>query len=410
VLDKRRSRIIIIIIIIITIINHHHRMASIQSSPFLTIEKPHHEDINALIQLRDGSLVSCSDDCDVKRWSINTGRLIETYLGHHNWVNCGVELNDDLFATGGKDGVVHVWSSAVECQQPDENHHDNDNNHDDEDTIDHSSCLYRQPLASFNVGDTIFCIVKLFNQQPKSKERISPREEGESKKTRLMVGISGGKMMVLKVTLHGSKVIVDEKSSWMRETIGFDGDGWTLWNLCELSDGTIVIGDKRNGIGRWDLAQRKRVQRLKGHRGRVLRLVELRDKCLASSSKDNTIKIWDLSKIKSNGRSGVCIQTLIGHSHTIYGLVETVDGFLVTTSYDKEIRVWSRQDSNDSTLISRQPVEENRDTREEGNSDFCVSILNTKLPIFCLALLDDGSIATGCNGGARIEVRNTWLR
>ena len=56
--------------------------------------------------------------------------------------------------------------------------------------------------------------------------------------------------------------------------------------------------------------------------------------CIASASRDKTIKLWE-------GKSGSCLTTLVGHETWVTGLVFHPSGrFLLSVSEDKSIRIW----------------------------------------------------------------------
>ncbi len=56
---------------------------------------------------------------------------------------------------------------------------------------------------------------------------------------------------------------------------------------------------------------------------------------LASGSRDNTVKIW-------NVKTGKCVSTLNGHSRSVTSVAWNNDGTkLVSGSYDSTVRIWS---------------------------------------------------------------------
>ncbi len=54
---------------------------------------------------------------------------------------------------------------------------------------------------------------------------------------------------------------------------------------------------------------------------------------IASGSKDNTIKIWNISDAS-------CIKTLLGHTKYIWKLVSINEEKFVSASFDLSIKVW----------------------------------------------------------------------
>jgi WD40 repeat protein len=74
-----------------------------------------------------------------------------------------------------------------------------------------------------------------------------------------------------------------------------------------------------------------------GHRSDILSLVDLKNGFLASSSRDNSIKIWDVNNGKLNytfDRSNG------GHRGIVWHLVLLKDAFLASSSSDGVIKIW----------------------------------------------------------------------
>ena len=74
---------------------------------------------------------------------------------------------------------------------------------------------------------------------------------------------------------------------------------------------------------------------LKGHQGLVTHLLPVTNDLLASSSQDNTIKLWKISKNE-------CLRTLIGHSSPISSLIKLDDDH-IASSCSQSIIIWNIQ-------------------------------------------------------------------
>jgi WD40 repeat protein len=83
------------------------------------------------------------------------------------------------------------------------------------------------------------------------------------------------------------------------------------------------------------------VRTLTGHSSSVYSFSVLKNGYLASSSQDQTIKIW-------NANNGSLIRTLTGHTDRISSLSVLENGFLASASQDLTIKIW---DPNNASLI-----------------------------------------------------------
>ena len=73
---------------------------------------------------------------------------------------------------------------------------------------------------------------------------------------------------------------------------------------------------------------------LAGHKRYVWSVVKLsEDNKIASSSSDNTIKIWDIDQLK-------CINTKVAHNEDITVLTLLSDGKLASGSIDMKVKIW----------------------------------------------------------------------
>ena len=105
---------------------------------------------------------------------------------------------------------------------------------------------------------------------------------------------------------------------------------------CIEWDKLLASSSWDNTIKLWDVDNRKEVRTFSGHTGPVYSVAFSPDgKLLASGSADNTIKLWDIA----TGREA---RTLSGHSGPAYSVVFSPDGkSLASGSHDKTIKLWN---------------------------------------------------------------------
>lgn len=96
-----------------------------------------------------------------------------------------------------------------------------------------------------------------------------------------------------------------------------------------------VAGENKTAVI-WDLAEKKVVHVLKGHKDVVSCVAYSPDgKHLATGSYDKTIKLWDVATGRELG-------TILGHTNWVFSVAYSPDGKLIASGgYDRTVRVWS---------------------------------------------------------------------
>ncbi|MCA2587539.1 MAG: hypothetical protein IM512_17190 [Microcystis sp. M34BS1] len=99
---------------------------------------------------------------------------------------------------------------------------------------------------------------------------------------------------------------------------------------------TLASGSRDNTIKLWNIRTGKEIRTLQGHNSRVSSVSFSRDgKTLASGSDDKTIKLW-------NVETGQEIRTFKGHNSSVYSVSFSRDGkTLASGSDDKTIKLWN---------------------------------------------------------------------
>ena len=121
----------------------------------------------------------------------------------------------------------------------------------------------------------------------------------------------------------------------IREIQTFKGHSDSVSSVVFSPDGkTIATSSWDNTVKLWNL-EGKEIQTFKGHNDGVLRLVFSPDgKTIATSSRDKTVKLWNLE--------GKEIQTFKGHSDWVSSVVFSPDGkTIATSSLDKTVKLWN---------------------------------------------------------------------
>ncbi|UYM16860.1 WD40 repeat domain-containing protein [Endozoicomonas euniceicola] len=112
-----------------------------------------------------------------------------------------------------------------------------------------------------------------------------------------------------------------------------------LNSVTPLADGRLASSSCDNTVRVWDLSKpdgKQCVVTLEGHTHWVKSVTLLADGRLASGSLDKTVKVWDLSKPAGEQ----CVMTLNGHTDSVNSVTPLADGRLASGSLDKTVKVW----------------------------------------------------------------------
>lgn len=101
-------------------------------------------------------------------------------------------------------------------------------------------------------------------------------------------------------------------------------------------DGRVLASSSLdNTIKLWDLASGREIRTLRGHSGSVTAVAFAPDGAtLVSAGRDRTLKIW-------NAASGVELKTLSGHDSIFLGVAVSPSGQIASASYDNKVLIWN---------------------------------------------------------------------
>jgi len=104
--------------------------------------------------------------------------------------------------------------------------------------------------------------------------------------------------------------------------------------------GALVLPDQRifswgfdENVFSWDSNNGQSLERLVGHKGVIIGFVQMRSGHFLSWSVDQTLRVW-------NSKTGRCVSVLEGHSDYILGVLELANGNLVSWSENGEAILW----------------------------------------------------------------------
>lgn len=324
----------------------------------LQILKGHTDSVTCVAALPDGHVVSGSRDKTLRVWDSTKGRCLQSMIGHGSTVSCVAVFPDGRVVSGSWDKDLRIWDpNTGQCLQTISVH---------KDWVCCVKVLPNGRIISGSRGKNILiwdvakgeCVQSLKHCGPVSCVDVCTDDciisasastiylwDAESGQCiQLLRGHSG---FVSCVTfLPAGRVVSgsydqtlrvwDIKSGQCLTTL----EGHKDWIRCVdvLPDGRIVSGSDDNSLRFWDTTVGQCLQALEGHRGSVSCMVALSDNHVACGLNDNTLRIWDCT-------SGQCIQTLEGQKGLSKCVAVLSDGRIVSGSADRNLRIWDASTS-----------------------------------------------------------------
>ena len=126
------------------------------------------------------------------------------------------------------------------------------------------------------------------------------------------------------------------------------GHSDSVYSVCFNPDGRLIAsGSRDQTIKLWNLQERKEIFTLSGHSNTVFSVCfSPNGKFVVSGSDDQTIKLWNLQERKE-------VFTLLGHSDTVYSVCFSPHGkFFASGLGDKTIKLWNLQEQRQVLTLS----------------------------------------------------------
>ena len=215
---------------------------------------------------------------EIRLWRKADGKLLQTLLGHNDWVRT-VAFSPDgsILGSGGEDQIVRLWDlQSGRCIKQLAGH------------------TNRIRLVAFSPDGTLLASCS-------------------SDQTIRLWEVSTGECLK----------ILQGHTDWVR-AVAFSPDG-TLLASCS-SDRTVRL---------WEVSTEECLKILQGHTNRVRAVAFSPDgTLLASCSGDQTIRLWDI-------KAGQCLEVLQGHTSQVWSIAFSPDGnTLASCSEDQTVRWW----------------------------------------------------------------------
>lgn len=103
----------------------------------------------------------------------------------------------------------------------------------------------------------------------------------------------------------------------------------------------MAAGGRDRSITTWSTTNGQLLSTQFNAHDRLITCVKINQAAVFSSSRDRTVKIWDLLNLH-------LLQVLGNHLHSVWG-IDVLDGVLVTSSTDKSLNVWKKAQNQEWT-------------------------------------------------------------
>lgn len=210
----------------------------------------------------------------LRLYSLSKNKLAENQFYHEGDINTILVLGDNLIATGSNDKSVRLWNIKDNVEV----------------------FCYLGHLGEV----TSLCFIK----------------QG--------IFASAGNDSMIKIWSY-------EKEKYKEEISLFDIDDQSIKSLVYLSNNKIASAGESEKINIWLMKSDQDKSVLYGHVDTITKILLLKDKRIASSSMDCSIKLW---------KNNICQISLEGHIGGVLIIYQLKDGRLISGAMDKYCRIW----------------------------------------------------------------------
>ena len=236
------------------------------------LSNEHKGRINCVIKLSNGEIVTAGQDKSIKVWKIDSSSSLMTLEGHKSMIWCLNEIKGNKVITGSSDNTAVVWDLNAKKKDFE---------------------LFKDKEISvalqLKTGNVLLCSAsKLILFELDSKKQLTSLEIKpgvwsikELSDGTVAAGYGNGDVAILEV---GNEIKV--------KTI-LKGHKKTVNNIIELANHKLVTASDESHMILWDLSDPESKYFIEGHTDNVSSLPYLGVTRFASSSLDNTLKVWE---------------------------------------------------------------------------------------------------------------------
>ena len=297
-----------------------------------------YRDINGAQQLKDGRILSWSEDHTLRLWNANTGECLAILKGHTESVEGALQLNNGQIISWSRydDKSLRLWDADTgQCIKVLEGHN--------------GAPVVVQQLDNDRVISFADSTLKVWDVG--TGECLTTIKTHADDRGILL--LKNGRVLTRSLNQHLRLWDIDTGECLAI----FKGHTEQIQGMQQLFDGRIVSWGIDGPLRLWDLDTGENIDIFKGHEDWVSGVQQLFDGRLASWS-EGTLRIWDVD-------SGECLSIHEGHTGTVNGILQLTDGFL-SWSEDHTLRLWDVDTRQNSTPLEAHSGEV-KGTQQIGN-------------------------------------------
>ena len=248
------------------------------------IIKEHNDAVYCIIQLNSGILASCSNDKTIKLFNIqgNQYNILQTLSYHTESVYKIIEIKDKKLISCSKDSSILVYFK-----------------YNSEYTKDYQISTNGECSSIIQVKDDEICYSEKTNSAicffDLNERKIITKINNINKRN----GHYEGLFMITKDLLfipgEGKITIVNVNQHALANIIDVSDSGW-ICGVCILNHNMILTGDWEEKIKQWKIEGNNLIlfsKKEKAHEKDINYLLKINEKLVASCSDDYTIRIWE---------------------------------------------------------------------------------------------------------------------
>ena len=267
----------------------------------------------------DGTLlVSGSLDKTIKLWDVQTGGVVKTFCGHKHWVYCvSISADSTMIASGSGDTTICLWDSQTgDCHCVIEQQGEVQ-----------SVCFFPtnpQYLISVSGG-------KVW-QWNINGHQINPPQNGSH-----IAFSSDGTQFA---SCQGEEIIVQNSDSKVVVTRFCAANSTS--HCCFSSNGRFIAAAAQSVAYVWDTTSQDPhpIKTFIGHTGDITALAFCSPFSLISSSRDKSVKFWQIGIPSTDLAVTDLESTAIASAQITALILYAKDGIAISSDYNGVVRIW----------------------------------------------------------------------